>query len=54
MKALMLSGSNLPTLHNVSHLVVNANKLVGSVFLPDLLKSVPNKQALDIGEVRLY
>ncbi|KAK7813772.1 f-box/lrr-repeat protein [Quercus suber] len=50
MEALMLSGSNLPTLHNVSHLEVNANKLVGCIFLPDLLKSVPNIRALDIGE----
>nr|XP_023887777.1 uncharacterized protein LOC111999900 [Quercus suber] len=50
MKALMLSGSNLPTLHNVSHLEVNANKLVGCMLLPDLLKSMPNIRALDIRE----
>lgn len=47
----MLSSSDLPTLHNVSHLEVNANKLVGCMFLPDQLKSVPNIRALDIGEV---
>ena len=50
----MLSGNNLPTLHNVSYLEVNVNKLVGCMFLPDLLKSVPNIRALDIGEVSLY
>ena len=54
MKALKLSSCGLPTLHNVSHLEIDVNKNIGWQLLPDLLKSVPNLQALYFGMVSLY
>uniref|UniRef100_A0A2N9I8T2 F-box domain-containing protein n=1 Tax=Fagus sylvatica TaxID=28930 RepID=A0A2N9I8T2_FAGSY len=49
MEALKLSSCDLPTLHNVSHLEIDVNKNIGWQLLPDLLKSVPNLQALYFG-----
>ncbi|GMY31382.1 f-box/lrr-repeat protein [Fagus crenata] len=53
MEALKLSSCDLPTLHNVSHLEIDVNKNIGWQLLPDLLKSVPNLQALYFGMVSL-